>query len=29
MVNRHMDEGNQTQKFKEHLVLTFFAGRSS
>jgi AAA+ superfamily predicted ATPase len=27
MVNRHIDEGNQTAKFKEHLVLTFFGGR--
>jgi chaperone BCS1 len=27
MVNRHIDESNQSAKFKEHLVLTFFAGR--
>lgn len=27
LVNRHIDEGNQTSKFKEHLVLTFFGGK--
>lgn len=27
MVNRHIDEGTQTAKFKEHLVMTFFSGR--
>lgn len=27
LVNRHMDDANQSQKFKEHLVLTFFGGR--